>query len=60
MPSKAVHKLNTKSNAAEKLRTIEVAEAMYDLTGRCESSFRHFNELLICKEEEVKFVQSID
>ena len=59
MPSKAVNRLDAKSNAAEKLRTIEVAEAMYDLTGS-ESSFRHFNELLICKEEEVKFVQSID
>ena len=56
MPSKAVNRLDAKSKAAEKLGTIEVAEAMYDLTGRCESSFR----VLICKEEEVKFVQSID
>ena len=47
MPSNAVDKLDAKSNDAEKRGLSEIGErvyiakALYDLKGRCESSFRH-------------------
>ena len=46
MPSSAVDKLDAKSNDAEKRGLSEIgkksiAKALYDLKGRCESSFRH-------------------